>query len=654
MPIDRKTKLKKIKAKVSAYKKTNKAKQEEIQSKFDAFGDNAEQFNSKIQKKLSDFNDSSKKFSQNQSGQGPNSLDELLELFKLTEGSGTSTMSFLTKRFIRAANRTIDKLKTILVEETISSLGCSQEQSFPTATSVSSPVYYIRVPAIDLFSILKEDPDTQVGKLLYEKKDYSLGVYPYSMNRQLYHRIQDSSQSFLTEYSNYYVGSSTQPLFDIEYSSTDGVGNVGDFYKITLRNRFGNSNRIGDFLVDYYSSINLFDVHELYGKVMEALTGAISMKVNTGADTTRDQTTFERILQRILGLCFDTTKEIDVSGIAKLSVDLIDESFFEMSEIDLRIIDDRINNIQQRVAEFEDCDNVKLPVQVDDMLTLITRILNSNNLSQEDAAAESMLNEMVNEWKLLLPGVNIQLKVQEDFLKILPKAVLTTVLSPKNILPLILLSKVLGDNLSDFVDSLEDFAKKYKNYLIQVQSRIYAIYLEELYLIIKKDFLLLVQSIIRDIGVERTQKRNRMILTIVETLLVVVQGVIDYRRCNSLLDELLALLNIASRSTIQGPQGEIPLPFLFPSSTDQLQGMSATRIFANVIEEYESVGIPTGDYPGGFPNVGLQSDFAKARAHLREQDENGKLEVGIPPTVVVPLGSGALSTVPQRGGGKLI
>ena len=138
-------------------------------------------------------------------------------------------------------------------------------------------------------------------------------------------------------------------------------------------------------------------------------------------------------------------------------------NLFEMSEIDLRIIDDRINNIQQRVAEFEDCDNVKLPVQVDDMLTLITRILNSNNLSQEDAAAESMLNEMVNEWKLLLPGVNIQLKVQEDFLKILPKAVLTTVLSPKNILPLILLSKVLGDNLSDFVDSLEDFAKKYKN-----------------------------------------------------------------------------------------------------------------------------------------------------------------------------------------------
>lgn len=647
MPVDRKTKLKKIKAKVSAYKKTKKAKEDEIKSRIDSFGNNAEQLNAKVQKKLSDFNDSAKKFSQNQLGQGPNSLDELLELFKLTEGSGTSTISFLTKRFIRAANRTIDKLKIILAEETISALGCSQEQSFPISTPSSPAVYYIRIPAVDLFSILKEDPSTSVGKLLYEKNDYSLGVYPYSMNRQLYHRIQDPTQSFLGEYSNYYVGSSGQPLFDIEYSPTDDVGNVGDFFKITLRNRFGNSNRIGDFIVDYYSSINLFDVHELYGKVMDYLTGAISMKVDLGADTIRDQTTFERILQRILGLCFDTTNEIDVSGISKLSVDLIDESFFEMSEIDLRIIDDRINNIQGRVTEFEDCDNVKLPVQVEDMITLVTRILNSDNLSQEDATAESMLNEMSNEWKLLLPDVNIQLKIQEDFLKILPKAIVNTLLSPKNIIPLILLSKVLGDNLSDFIDSLEDFAKKYKNYLIQVQSRVYAIYLEELYLIIKKDFLLLVQSIIRDIGTEATQKRNRIILAIVESILVVVQGVIDYRRCNSLLDELLALLNIAKRV-----QNDIPLPLLL--STDSLPGMSPTRIFANIIEEYEKVGIPTGDYPGGATNTALLADLAKAVAHLNEQDQNGKLSVGIPTLTVIPSPSGALITVPSRGGGKLI
>lgn len=646
MPVDRKSKLKQIKSKVSAYKKLKKTKEEEIESRVAAANKNLEQLNSKVQKKLSDFNDAAKKFSQNQKSQAPNSLDELLELFKLTEGSGTSTMSFLTKRFIRAANRTIDKLKIILAEETISALGCSQEQSYPTSTPSTPAVYYIRIPSVDLFSILKEDPDTTVGKLLYEKNDFSLGVYPYSMNRQLYHRIQDTSQSFLTEYSNYYVGSSGQPLFDIEYSATDDVGNVGDFFKITLRNRFGNSNRIGDFVVDYYSSINLFDAHELYGKIMEYLTGAISMKIKTGADTERDQTTFERILQRILGLCFDTTNEIDVSGISKLSVDLIDESFFEMDEIDLRIIDERINNIQQGVTEFEDCDNVKLPVQVDDMLNLVTRVLNSNTLSEQDTQAERMLTEMVNEWKLLLPNVNIELKIQEDFLKILPKAVMTTMLSPKNVLPLILLSKVLGNNLADFVDSLEDFVKKYKNYMIQVQSRVYAIFLEELYLIIKKDFLLLVRSIIRDIGTEATQKRNRMILTIVESLLIVVQGVIDYRRCNSLLDELLALLNIATRNS------NLPLGLLL--STDALPGMSATRIFANTIEEYEKSGIPTGDYPGGAPNTGLLADFAKNKAHMKEQEANSKLETGIPSMVVVPSPDGTLRTVPSRGTGKLI
>ena len=74
----------------------------------------------------------------------------------------------------------------------------------------------------------------------------------------------------------------------------------------------------------------------------------------------------EKLLQRILGLCFDSTKEIDVSGIAKLSVlDNIDESFFELTSNDLRTIENNLDNIQRGVTEFTDCDNVKLPLDKD-------------------------------------------------------------------------------------------------------------------------------------------------------------------------------------------------------------------------------------------------------------------------------------------------
>ena len=48
-----------------------------------------------------------------------------------------------------------------------------------------------------------------------------------------------------------------------------------------------------------------------------------------------------------MGLCFDNKAEIDVSGIAKVSeLDGVDDSFFEFTEIDLRIIDQTISDIK--------------------------------------------------------------------------------------------------------------------------------------------------------------------------------------------------------------------------------------------------------------------------------------------------------------------
>jgi hypothetical protein len=44
-------------------------------------------------------------------------------------------------------------------------------------------------------------------------------------------------------------------------------------------------------------------------------------------------------------LCFDDRREIDVSGVAKVAeLDGVDDSFFELNEIDLRNIDSEISN----------------------------------------------------------------------------------------------------------------------------------------------------------------------------------------------------------------------------------------------------------------------------------------------------------------------
>ena len=111
------------------------------------------------------------------------------------------------------------------------------------------------------------------------------------------------------------------------------------------------------------------------------------------------------IIQRILGLCFDEKKEIDVSGTAKLSeLDGIDESFFEFTEMDLRFIDQTVSDIKLGVVEFEECDTVKLPVNSGDILDSINNLnfvpdSNQNNTIDDAANLTDVLtsNPVISE-----------------------------------------------------------------------------------------------------------------------------------------------------------------------------------------------------------------------------------------------------------------
>jgi hypothetical protein len=135
------------------------------------------------------------------------------------------------------------------------------------------------------------------------------------------------------------------------------------------------------------------------------------------------QSQFMLILQRILGLCFDSRREIDVSGVSKIAeLDGVDESFFELTEIDLRNIDVQISNIQNGVMELVDCDNVKLPVDYETIIDGLIDLRETENLSPAlevnkiIAISDSLVQNP--DWKVLLPTNFKFFKFfDEDFIK---------------------------------------------------------------------------------------------------------------------------------------------------------------------------------------------------------------------------------------------
>ncbi len=220
------------------------------------------------------------------------------------------------------------------------------------------------------------------------------------------------------------------------------------------------------------------------------------------------------LIQRILGLCFDNKQEIDVSGVAKIAeLDGIDESFYEFTDLDLRNIQQKVTNIQNGVVEYENCDNVKLPIDSEAILDALDnlRLVPDNNLVE---AADSITQTLTNnpEWQGLAITGNIQAAVDLNFIKLIAQGIVSALLSPKVLLPIFVMLKAIGQTLIDEIKNYVDFIKQFKKFFINIVSKIGAIFVQELFELIKKDIKNLIQKVIQDLVKERADKRLILII----------------------------------------------------------------------------------------------------------------------------------------------
>ena len=619
----------------------------------------------------------------------PNSFDQVLEMIGLTSGNGSETLKYLKKKLLLTATKIEPEIKKIITKNAIKALGCSQEQTFQGFTSTflelnplnTLPVgqgIYVPIESMDISGMLKTTTDSKIGKVVYEKPNPNVienvykpykGKVPFPMNKEFNNRLQGTfvTNSFNGEYGKYYQGVSNQDLFDFQYSPTNQFGVDQACFKVALISKVdptltvtgGTVNKVIDFLEDYYGTIKLFDTTDFTAVIMNALSGAINIKANLTSDEISKQSQFMLILQRILGLCFDSRREIDVSGVSKIAeLDGVDESFFELTEIDLRNIDVQISNIQNGVMELVDCDNVKVPVDYETIIDGLIDLRETENLSPAlevnkiIAISDSLVQNP--DWKVLLP-TNLNFQVfDEDFIKKIPLSVAGAVLSPKVLFPIFVLmqsletnatnvynsavtsantftqsANTIGNSVNNLINSNVDFLKTFKKFNIEMVAEIGVIFVTELFNILKKDLINLMKPIIADIGSEALKAKLQMIERLITIALIINQIVIavkDYKKCKSLIDDILIILNLIS--SLAPPGSKIPKVLLLLA--DFLPGTSASRASINTIEELQKLGIPTGTLPDGSPNLMLLFNLASNKGTKKESAQNGKIQaIGI-------------------------
>jgi 6-pyruvoyl-tetrahydropterin synthase len=609
----------------------------------------------------------------------------------------------LKKKLLEVVVKIEPQIQKIISEEALKALGCSQEQTFngydksnlilrPLTTLPIEDGIYVPVQSLDIVNLLKKNVDSKLGKISYEKPDpevksgvfkpYS-GPLPFPMNKEMNLRMENSNlnRSFYQEYGKNYQGTSGLDLFDFVYSPTNQYGVNQDCYRVVLIDKPANEltisgitsgqtlNKVGEFLQDYYSTIKLVDSVNVAETLVNVISGAISIKSNLSAQEIEQGTKFSLIIQRILGLCFDSRREIDVSGISKVAeLDGVDDSFFDLTEVDLRNIDIRISNIQNGVMEFEGCDNIKLPVDYETLVNELDKfrdVADTQSLDEQVKSITNILDTIYQnpEWKAFLPtNFNLEVAINKEIVKQIPLAVASIVLSPKVLFPIFTLIQVLESQatntynqavtsgntfiqsgnttlggVNNIINNGVDFLKVFKSFNIQVISRIGAIFIKTLYEVLKKDIINLISSVISDVSKNAKLKKYKTILRLVNILLVLSQLIDDYRKCKSLINDILLLL----KKIFGTPDGRLPLPLLLLA--DFLPGTSPERATINTLELLQSVGIPTGTLPDGSPNLMGIYNYLTHKGADKEQAENGKIEA----VVITPAGPLPVSGVPR-------
>jgi hypothetical protein len=317
--------------------------------------------------------------------------------------------------------------------------------------------------------------------------------------------------------------------------------------------------------------------------------------------------------------------------------------------------------------EFIDCDNVKVPVDTEVLISQLIDFrdtLTGQTVEQQVATLETIVDSISQnpDWRATIPtNFNASVSINTNVIKKIPLAVAASVLSPKVLLPLYTLLSVVqsgatytynqavtsantatnsvnttitnagnaGANIgqagSNIVTNGADFLKVYKTFSIQVISKVNAEFLRVLFEILKKDIVNLVSSIISDLSKSHLTKKYAMILRLIQIALIVAQLIGDYRKCKNLLDNILLLLNLIGQSL--GGQ-TIPLPLLALSGA--LPGISAEQMTINTIQTLQGLGVPTGALPDGSPNLMLQFNLASNKGIVSNITEEGKIEgIGI-------------------------
>lgn len=360
-----------------------------------------------------------------------NALNFLIDLIKTLVGFEQIKEELI--RFLTYQTNSIEAtIKLVLKQILKSKFSCSIDALIPNEFITDG--FNVAIKQIDFFNILKVNPETIGGQLIY-------GNIQQDLNAYLYDILQNNTGSW-------------KNLITVTYLQQGIVdGNMhSNVLNVKINPSWGGKT-VNDFINTFIEKVIIFTLPQLVNKIFDLTFGSIGNLIGKSANTVSDEVKFNVLIEKIISLP-------DIQ---------IDDSYYEFSKDDLNFISEQVNQLVNGVKVLKDCGFVTSSVNPDDLsdmnnqlnatseLIEIRQIL-INQISIFAEQATDNLDELSKPYG--------KLNFFENLLKGVIKALANIIFAPKIMLFFVTYFKIVSNTIG--FKNFEDFFSENQQFIVDL------------------------------------------------------------------------------------------------------------------------------------------------------------------------------------------
>ena len=505
--------------------------------------------------------------------------------------------------------------------------GCGTQTLMPYSGLTISPKEF------DPLDILQTSPFDNLGKISYEGQQTPSKI---KMNRVFYDTFATSPYNFIAE-------DETQ-LFQMTWNAGIQKYQISGIDTTVIT--------VDQFITRYYESIEfprLTDVLKNTFAMMFPIGDIVSVnnKSNPGFDSALGK--LINILDKCMGFCDNNNTELKQNPVDQFSEKEAEFTFFDFDDVEGIDLDDE-NRRLNKVLRFTDCNNFEIPMNqkiVEDFAFYASTKNEVEVYKAFDDALAKTAKDAASK-NPTIPFPNFSLNLSKLSLKGLLRALLSVVISPKFIFPIVVLWKMFKEASVNTFVQVKTLLKNISKFLQNTLRDIFNKFLEIFWKLIKPIIALVIKDLIKRIMKNSKSKMKRILLALIDILAMAIPF-IGIKSSEDFYNAILQVLNYIRVGVNQKING------LLLQLSKRLPGYSEDRAAMNAAEFLEANGIPTGDLFGQENNV-MKFVSSILKGHQKEMDENSFVQVSLDYAQIPVAPLGGVAVVPPgllKAHGKL-